>query len=37
LSSGRATSSMEFAKYVELPKLLATKVLEDLKGRTDLL
>ncbi|MBL7966212.1 MAG: elongation factor G [Prolixibacteraceae bacterium] len=37
LSSGRATSSMEFAKYVELPKQLATKVLEDLKGRTDLL
>ena len=37
LSSGRATSSMEFAKYVELPKMLATKVLEDLKGRTDLL
>ncbi|HZL09878.1 MAG TPA: elongation factor G [Prolixibacteraceae bacterium] len=37
LSSGRATSSMEFAKYVELPKLLAIKVLEDLKGRTDLL
>ena len=37
LSSGRATSSMEFAKYVELPKLLAVKVLEDLKGRTDLL
>lgn len=37
LSSGRATSSMEFAKYVELPKSLAIKVLEDLKGRTDLL
>jgi elongation factor G len=37
LSSGRATSSMEFSKYVELPKMLATKVLEDLKGRTDLL
>ncbi len=37
LSSGRATSSMEFAKYVELPKQLAVKVLEDLKGRTDLL
>ena len=37
LSSGRATSSMEFSKYVELPKLLAMKVLEDLKGRTDLL
>jgi elongation factor G len=37
LSSGRATSSMEFSKYVELPKQLAIKVLEDLKGRTDLL
>ena len=37
LSSGRATSSMEFSKYVELPKMLAMKVLEDLKGRTDLL
>jgi elongation factor G len=37
LSSGRATSSMEFSKYVELPKLLAVKVLDDLKGRTDLL
>ncbi|MGE5448210.1 MAG: elongation factor G [Bacteroidales bacterium] len=37
LSSGRATSSMEFSKYVELPKMLAVKVLEDLKGRTDLL
>jgi elongation factor G len=37
LSSGRATSSMEFSKYVELPKTLALKVLEDLKGRTDLL
>jgi elongation factor G len=37
LSSGRATSSMEFSKYVELPKQLAIKVLEDLKGRTELL
>ena len=37
LSSGRATSSMEFAKYVELPKQLAIKVLEDLKGKTELL
>jgi elongation factor G len=37
LSSGRATSSMEFAKYVELPKQLALKVLEDLKGKTELL
>ncbi|HET6556056.1 MAG TPA: elongation factor G, partial [Prolixibacteraceae bacterium] len=37
LSSGRATSSMEFSKYVELPKTLALKVLEDLKGKTELL
>jgi elongation factor G len=37
LSSGRATSTMEFSKYQELPRLLAIKVLEDLKGRTDLL
>lgn len=37
LSSGRATSSMEFAKYVELPKMLAIKVLEELKGKTELL
>jgi len=37
LSSGRATSSMEFSHYQEVPKNLAEKVLEDVKGRIDLL
>ena len=37
LSSGRATSSMEFSHYQEVPKTLAEKVLENFKGRTDLL
>ncbi|HPE76007.1 MAG TPA: elongation factor G [Draconibacterium sp.] len=37
LSSGRATSSMEFSHYQEVPKTLAEKVLENIKGRTDLL
>jgi len=37
LSSGRATSSMEFSHYEEVPRSLAEKVLETVKGRTDLL
>ncbi len=37
LSSGRATSSMEFSHYQEVPKTLAEKVLESVKGRVDLL
>ncbi|WP_428829255.1 elongation factor G [Prolixibacter bellariivorans] len=37
LSSGRATSSMEFAHYAEVPKNIALSVLENVKGRTDLL
>ncbi len=37
LSSGRATSSMEFSHYQEVPKGLAIKVLEDVKGKTELL
>jgi elongation factor G len=37
LSSGRATSSMEFSHYQEVPKALAEKVLETVKGRVDLL
>jgi len=37
LSSGRATSSMEFSHYQEVPRQLAEKVLENVKGRTDLL
>jgi len=37
LSSGRATSSMEFSHYEEVPRNLAEKVLTEVKGRTDLL
>ena len=37
LSSGRATSSMEFSHYQEVPRNLAEKVLETVKGRVDLL
>ncbi len=37
LSSGRATSSMEFNNYQVVPKGLAEKVLEEVKGRIDLL
>ncbi len=37
LSSGRATSSMEFSHYQEVPRGLAEKVLEEVKGRIDLL
>ena len=37
LSSGRATSSMTFSHYEEVPKNIAIDVLENVKGRTDLL
>jgi len=37
LSSGRATSSMEFSHYQEVPKGIATEVLKEVKGNTDLL
>ena len=37
LSSGRATSSMEFNSYEEVPRGIAEKVLDEVKGRTDLL
>jgi elongation factor G len=37
LSSGRATSSMEFSHYHEVPRGLAEKVLDNVQGRTDLL
>jgi len=37
LSSGRATSSMEFSHYEEVPKALAMKVLEEIKGKVELL
>ncbi|MDX8340759.1 elongation factor G [Draconibacterium sp. IB214405] len=37
LSSGRATSSMEFSHYAEVPRNLAEKVLADCNGKVDLL
>ena len=37
LSSGRATSSMEFSHYEEVPKQLAVKVLEEIQGKIELL
>ena len=37
LSSGRATSSMEFSHYSPITKALAMSVVEDAKGNTDLL
>jgi len=37
LSSGRATSSMEFSHYEEVPKSIAIEVLKEMKGKTELL
>jgi elongation factor G len=37
LTSGRATSSMEFSHYAEVPKEIAKKVVEDAKGKIELL
>ncbi len=37
LSSGRASSSMEFHSYVEVPKGIAKEVVENANGRADLL
>jgi len=37
LSSGRATSTMEFSHYAEVPKNIAITVLENVKGKTELL
>jgi elongation factor G len=37
LSSGRATSSMEFSHYAEVPRNIAVEVLTEAKGRVDLL
>ncbi len=37
LSSGRATSSMEFSHYEEVPRSIAIEVLNEVKGRVDLL
>lgn len=37
ISSGRATSSMEFAHYEELSKSIATEVVKEAKGKVELL
>ena len=37
ISSGRATSSMEFLKYSEVPRQLALDVVKEAKGNIDLL
>ena len=37
LSSGRAVSTMEFSHYAEVPKGIATEVLKEVKGHTELL
>jgi len=37
ITSGRATSSMEFSHYAEVPKGIAIEVLKEVKGRTELL
>ena len=37
ITSGRATSSMEFSHYAMVPKGIATEVLKEVKGRTELL
>jgi elongation factor G len=37
ITSGRATSTMEFSHYAELSKSIATAVLTEAKGRVDLL
>ncbi|NLU37990.1 MAG: elongation factor G [Bacteroidales bacterium] len=37
LSSGRATSSMEFSHYEEVPRSIAIEVLKEAKGRVELL
>ena len=37
ISSGRATSSMEFSHYAEVPKQIALEVLKEVKGKTELL
>ncbi|MEA3317900.1 MAG: elongation factor G [Bacteroidota bacterium] len=35
ITSGRATSTMEFSHYEEVPKNLATEVIENVKGKTE--
>ena len=37
ISSGRATQTMEFFEYAEVPRQIAKEVLKEVKGREDLL
>lgn len=37
ISSGRATQSMEFLEYAEVPKTIAVDVLKEVKGKVELL
>ncbi|MCQ2204203.1 MAG: elongation factor G [Bacteroidales bacterium] len=37
ISSGRATQSMEFCEYAEVPRQIAKEVLKEVKGREDLI
>lgn len=37
ISSGRATQSMEFLEYAEVPKTIAVEVLKEVKGKVELL
>jgi len=37
ISSGRATQSMEFLEYFEVPKTIAVEVLKEVKGKVELL
>jgi elongation factor G len=37
ISSGRATSSMEFSHFEEMSKNVATEVVKEAKGRVELL
>jgi elongation factor G len=37
ITSGRATSSMEFSHYEEVSTSIAKGILEEVKGRVDLL
>ncbi len=37
MSSGRATQSMEFLEYAEVPKTIAIEVLKEAKGKVELL
>ncbi|NVK05514.1 MAG: hypothetical protein HWD92_11855, partial [Flavobacteriia bacterium] len=34
ITSGRATSTMEFSHYAETPKNIADEVIAEVKGRT---